>query len=108
MKIDYKKYSLFQLEVMMMEVSHEIEERKKLEAENIRQKIENLLQESGLSLDDVYTEKDIGVRSNKVPMKYRHPTDETIEWSGRGKMPIWMRELIEQGAKKEDFLIVHA
>lgn len=105
MKINYKKYSLNQLELIMIEVSSEIEERKKLEAENIRQKIENLLQESGLSLDDVYTEKDIGVRSNKVPMKYRHPTDTTIEWSGRGKMPIWMRELIEAGADREDFLI---
>lgn len=107
MKIDYKKYSLSQLEVLMIEISHEIEERKKVEAESIRQKIENLLQASGLSLDDVYTEKDIGVRTNKVPMKYRHPSDETIEWSGRGKMPIWMKELIEQGAQREDFLIHH-
>ncbi|MBS7824870.1 H-NS histone family protein [Wohlfahrtiimonas chitiniclastica] len=105
MKIDYKKYSLLQLEGILMEVSQEIEERKKLEAESIRQKIENLLQESGLSLDDVYTEKDMGVRSNKVPMKYRHPADPLIQWSGRGKMPIWMRDLIEQGATKDDFLI---
>ncbi|WP_018122371.1 H-NS family nucleoid-associated regulatory protein [Wohlfahrtiimonas chitiniclastica] len=105
MKIYYKKYSLLQLEGILMEVSQEIEERKKLEAESIRQKIENLLQESGLSLDDVYTEKDMGVRSNKVPMKYRHPTDPSIQWSGRGKMPIWMRDLIEQGATKDDFLI---
>lgn len=105
MKIDYKKYSLLQLEIMLMEISHEIEERKKLEAESIRQKIESLLQESGLSLDDVYTEKDIGIRTNKVPMKYRHPEESSIEWSGRGKMPIWMRDLIALGAEKEDFLI---
>lgn len=105
MKIDYKKYSLSQLEALMSELSFEIEEKKKLEADNIRSKIESILQESGLSLDDVYTEKDIGMRTNKVPMKYRHPTDPTIEWSGRGKMPIWMKELTEHGAKKEDFLI---
>ncbi len=107
MKIDYKKYSLSQLETVMVEISHEIEERKKVEAENIRLKIENILQASGLSLDDVYTEKDIGIRTNKVPMKYRHPSDSSIEWSGRGKMPLWMKDLIEQGAAKEDFLIIH-
>lgn len=107
MKIDYKKYSLSQLEVIMMDISREIEERKKMEAESIRLKIESLLQASGLSLVDVYTEKDMGIRTHKVPMKYRHPTDASIEWSGRGKMPIWMRELIEQGAQKEDFLILH-
>lgn len=106
MKIDYKKYSLSQLEAVMIEISHEIEERKKLEAESIRLKIENILQESGLSLDDVYTDKDMGIRTNKVPMKYRHPEDGSIEWSGRGKMPLWMKDLIEQGAKKEDFLIL--
>lgn len=36
--------------------------------------------------------------------KYKNPfTGET--WTGRGKTPKWMVELIEQGKSKEDFLI---
>ena len=39
-----------------------------------------------------------------VRAKYRDPHSGTT-WSGRGKMPRWMVPLIEQGAKREDFLI---
>jgi len=37
--------------------------------------------------------------------KYRNPEDHTQTWSGRGKMPVWIREKIEAGANKEDFAI---
>lgn len=41
---------------------------------------------------------------NPVAPKYRNPsTGET--WSGRGRTPVWMTKAIEQGQKKEDFLI---
>lgn len=36
--------------------------------------------------------------------KYRDPmTGKT--WSGRGREPVWMRQAIESGKTKEDFLI---
>jgi len=38
-----------------------------------------------------------------VAPKYRGPNGET--WSGRGLMPRWLNQLIEQGAKKDDFAI---
>ena len=38
-----------------------------------------------------------------VAPKYRGPNGET--WSGRGLMPRWMSQRVEQGAKKEDFAI---
>lgn len=41
---------------------------------------------------------------NPVAPKYRNPeTGET--WSGRGRTPVWMSQAVEQGAKKDDFLI---
>jgi DNA-binding protein H-NS len=36
--------------------------------------------------------------------KYRDPVSGAT-WSGRGKVPRWMRHLIEQGAKRDDFRI---
>ncbi len=104
MGIDYKKYSIAELETMVCDIGREIEERKKVEAESIRQKIESLLQQSGLRIDDVFSEKEI-LKVAKVPAKYRHPTNHSLEWSGRGKMPLWMKEFVDKGAQKEDFLI---
>jgi DNA-binding protein H-NS len=46
-----------------------------------------------------------GGTRGEVKPKYRHPGNPKLQWSGRGLPPGWMRELIEQGRKKEDFLI---
>jgi DNA-binding protein H-NS len=37
--------------------------------------------------------------------KYRDPVSGTT-WSGRGKVPRWMKHLLEQGATRDDFLIL--
>ena len=44
-----------------------------------------------------------GEGSGTVAIKYRDEHGNT--WSGRGLMPKWLREQIEKGAKKEDFIV---
>jgi DNA-binding protein H-NS len=39
----------------------------------------------------------------KVAPKYRGPNGET--WAGRGATPVWLRDAIKVGKKREDFLI---
>lgn len=41
----------------------------------------------------------------KVEPKYRNKDNPDQTWSGRGQQPVWMREAIAAGARKEDFLI---
>src|SRR3954463_6294985 len=44
-----------------------------------------------------------GTKLGKVPAKYRGPNGET--WAGRGAEPVWMRDAIKKGKKRENFLI---
>jgi len=39
--------------------------------------------------------------TKKVAPKFRHPDDPGIVWSGRGKTPVWLRDLEKQGRGKE-------
>jgi DNA-binding protein H-NS len=39
--------------------------------------------------------------TKKVAPKFRHPDDPGIVWSGRGKTPVWLRELENQGRAKQ-------
>jgi DNA-binding protein H-NS len=43
---------------------------------------------------------------SSLPPKFRHPTDHTLTWAGKGKMPLWMQELIDAGSAtgKDAFL----
>jgi len=42
----------------------------------------------------------------KAPPKYQSKKDKSVKWSGRGMLPIWMREEMKgTKLKKEDFAI---
>ena len=63
---------------------------------------------SGKTMVVPVSKKRVGVTAKKgsttpVAAKYRGAEGQT--WSGRGLTPRWMTTLIEQGKKKEDFLI---
>ncbi len=104
-KIDYEALTLDELEAIVVEASEEIERRRLAEASKIRQKIKGILEDSGLSLNDVFKEKNPR-KGRKIPMQFQNPYNPEEQWSGRGRMPVWMREIIErEGGTKEDFRI---
>ena len=46
-----------------------------------------------------------GRKLGKVAPKYRNPENASETWTGRGKQPRWMAELVKGGKAVEDFLI---
>ncbi len=42
-------------------------------------------------------------KGGKVAIKYQNPANPSNHWTGRGMKPKWLRELIEQGRKLEEF-----
>lgn len=36
-------------------------------------------------------------QARKAPLRFRHPDDPGLVWSGRGKTPLWVRDLQLQG-----------
>ncbi len=104
LNLDLDGLSIDKMETLITELSQEIESRRAAEAEQVRKEIEKLLDHSGLSFHDVFRDK-VSRKGRKVPMKYGNPDNPEQLWSGRGKMPLWMKEKVEAGAKKEDFLL---
>ncbi|MBW5440517.1 H-NS histone family protein [Bradyrhizobium canariense] len=43
-----------------------------------------------------------------VHPKYRNPNNPTETWSGRGRVPRWLKPQLRGGRKLDDFLIVPA
>ncbi len=44
-------------------------------------------------------------KGGKVAVKYQNPANPANKWTGRGMKPKWLRELIEQGHKLEEFAV---
>ena len=77
--------------------------------QDVRKKIDALLDSNGLTLAEVYPtrggKKAAGQKGSVAP-KYRHPADPAKTWSGRGKQPLWFAEAIKKrGVTAESLLI---
>lgn len=65
--------------------------------------IKELAASIGLTIDILEGDKKSIRKGAKVAVKYRHPNDLEKTWTGRGMMPKWMRELLEQGHDRSEF-----
>lgn len=43
--------------------------------------------------------------TKKVAAKYANPADASQTWSGRGRQPIWFRDVLANGASEDDLAI---
>jgi DNA-binding protein H-NS len=87
-------------------VNKAIEVRREKERQEIYQKINAIASESGFSLSELVSIKQ-GKTGNKPTTKavYQNPNNKEQGWSGKGRKPNWMVELLEAGRKLEEFAI---
>lgn len=63
---------------------------------------------AGFTLDELFggaAPKTTRRSSGKVAPKYRNPNNASQTWTGRGKQPIWVREILAQGRSLESIAI---
>lgn len=72
-----------------------IEQRRKADIVDARRRIESIAQGVGLSVDDLLKMPISGV-NGMLPPKYADPSDPSRTWSGIGRKPFWMRDLMER------------
>jgi DNA-binding protein H-NS len=107
MSIDLKKLSNAQLNDLMNKAAKRKEELAVETLQKVRDRINKILSDEGLSLDQVF-----GARRGrgkavkfKVKPKYRNPADASQVWTGRGLKPRWFAAALAAGKKEKDLLI---
>lgn len=87
------------------ELQQKAEEMRRQELASVIADIKDKMATYGISIEDLTKTK--GPRKtgeSKVKAKYRDPATGK-QWTGRGVMPRWMKDALENGASKEDYLI---
>lgn len=102
--MDLQALSFIELKDLLAQVEAEIGQREKAEKAEAKSKILELAKAHGLSLDDLFKQAESKVKK-PVEAKYRHPADASLTWSGRGRKPLWMQELLDQGKTLEELAI---
>jgi DNA-binding protein H-NS len=95
-EFDVEALSLKELQKLQKDLAKAIstyEDRHKAEA---RAKVEAIAKEMGYSLADLIA---VEVKTTRAPaaVKYRHPENAAVTWSGRGRKPQWFSDHINAG-----------
>ncbi|MWB78963.1 H-NS histone family protein [Pseudooceanicola sp. 216_PA32_1] len=103
MSIDLESKSLDELRKLRKDVDVAIKTYQDRERKKALAAVEQKALEMGFSLSELTGQSS---KSRKVnPPKYRDPADPTQTWSGRGRQPGWVKQLLDEGKSLDDYLI---
>lgn len=116
MAVNLKALSATELQALIQDASAHLEGARKNLVKDVRAKIDALLHESGLTLDDVYHRRAAkhaktgksgsALKGSTIAPKYRNPENPADVWTGRGRQPAWFAAALKKrGVTKESLLI---
>jgi DNA-binding protein H-NS len=110
MAVQLDNLSIEELEQVISDARRLIEEKREEAVARARADIERIAASTGYSLEDLLgmgkSRSRTPARSQKaVAEKYRNPRDPSQSWSGRGKRPRWLQDLLHQGATLESLQV---
>lgn len=105
--MDISNLSLPELQSLLEIIPEEITRRKRQEKQRVLQEMEVLASAAGFSLAELFDPKSVIPAKVKktVAIKYRHPENSGLEWTGRGRQPKWVAEFLAAGGTIEQLAI---
>lgn len=103
-QIDLSKLSANDLVKLSERIEQEQVDRREAARAELRERWSKEAEAAGFTVDEVLGRAKKRSRAKPGP-KYRHPTDPSKSWSGRGKKPTWLHELLDQGHELEEFAV---
>lgn len=102
--VDLSKLTIEELQSLAREIENEIVTRREADRERVLQQMRDLAASVGMTLED-FLRQERG-RGRAMPaggaVKYRHPDDPALTWSGRGKRPNWVNDALASGKTLAD------
>jgi DNA-binding protein H-NS len=93
------EYNTKQLSEMIPVIQKLMKKKKKAEKDSLRQKMALLAAENGFTIDEILGKGKTTVKRT-IKAKYKNPASDQT-WSGRGRKPKWVVELVENGGDIE-------
>jgi len=76
----------------------------------LKREFEAKLKSEGFTLDEVLGDAPKAAAKPKrktMPPKYAHPDKPELTWSGLGRKPAWLQEVLDEGKALDGFRIAH-
>lgn len=103
--MELSKLSLAELKNLLSIIPAEIKRREKDEKAQTLKDLAALAAERGFSLEELIGTAVEKKERSPVAVKYRHPQNADLAWTGRGRQPKWVAEFIGAGGGLEQLAV---
>lgn len=102
--MDLSNLNLQELRALQENIKHELKKREQQEINEAREKILAIAQSVGVSVKDLVG-GGIKAKTGTVAVKFRHPADSSLRWTGRGRQPKWVKEWVDSGKSLDEIRV---
>ena len=98
--MDLSGLSVAELRALQDQVKQALKDREHQEQAKAREQILAIAQSAGISLQDLLgaqSRSKNAASKTKVAVRYRHPSDALLQWTGRGRQPKWVQDWVASG-----------
>jgi DNA-binding protein H-NS len=104
--MDLSSLTAVQLRDLQQQIPAELKRREAQEKVNILNEVRAFAKARGYALEELVSkETKAKVAGGKVKVKYRHPENAALEWTGRGRQPKWVGAWVAAGGKMESLAV---
>jgi DNA-binding protein H-NS len=94
--MDLSNTSVVELRALQEKIKHELKKREQQGIAQAREQILAIAQSVGVSVKDLIG-GGVRAKTGTVAVQYRNPNDASLQWTGRGRQPKWIKEWIDSG-----------
>lgn len=107
--MDLSNLSLAELRDLQQQIPAELKRRESQEKADALNELRAFAKTRGFSLEELIGKEGavakVKTTGNKVKVKYRHPANPELEWTGRGRKPKWVEAWLAEGSSLEALLV---
>jgi DNA-binding protein H-NS len=96
--MDLSTLTVSQLRDLQQQIPAELKRREAQDKIKVLNEARAFVKARGYALEELIAkEAKVKVATGKVKVKYRHPENAALEWTGRGRQPKWVAEWVAKG-----------
>ena len=110
--INWSEFSDEEIERFIGELEAELNKRREEKRLALKEHIEDMLKEQGVSLTELFppvgkigSQPKPKRKGGERKVKYRNPADSSQTWAGTGRKPAWIVEALSSGKTLEDLTV---